>query len=52
MAKYLLKENETSCFHRLKSDEIWVYFDGSAILINIIDMQGNYRTEMVGNPIL
>lgn len=29
---YLLKEHEFSAFHRIKSDEMWHFYDGTGIL--------------------
>ncbi|HBE76944.1 MAG TPA: cupin [Firmicutes bacterium] len=37
---FLLPSDEVSCFHRLKSDELWYYHAGSALTIYIIDANG------------
>ncbi|MBI9066712.1 MAG: cupin domain-containing protein [Salinivirgaceae bacterium] len=39
MIYYLLNKSDKSHFHRLKSDEIWIYQKGSPIEIFIIDEQ-------------
>jgi predicted cupin superfamily sugar epimerase len=46
---YLLSGNDISRFHRLKSDEIWHYYDGSALLLHIIDEKGNLTKQILGN---
>ena len=43
---FLLKENQISNFHRLKSDEIWFFHEGSSVVVHTIDIQGN-RTDFV-----
>ncbi len=48
---FLLKGNEFSAFHRLKSDEIWHFYDGSPLLLYLIDSKGKLTTVRVGrNP--
>jgi len=47
---FLLEGREVSKLHRLKSDEIWHYCDGSAALIHIID-NGLVKTIKLGNKI-
>ncbi len=37
---FLLKGNESSVFHRIKSDEIWHFHIGSPLLIHSIDQDG------------
>jgi uncharacterized protein len=46
---YLLADNMFSAFHRLTSDEIWHHYFGSAVAIEVIDPDGQYRTVIVGN---
>jgi predicted cupin superfamily sugar epimerase len=46
---FLLKGDEISAFHRIKSDEIWHFYDGSAATIYIIDEQGNLTEKVIGN---
>jgi hypothetical protein len=45
---FLLPGEEISAFHRIKSDEIWHFYSGSAIRIHIIDPDGSYSTLLVG----
>ncbi len=46
---YLLRGNEYSAFHSLKSDEIWHYYKGSQVKIHMIDSSGNLTTYILGN---
>ena len=48
---YLLRSGQVSKFHRLKSDEIWVYHVGSALTIHVIQPDGNYVEKMLGPDI-
>ncbi len=48
---FLLKSDEFSAFHRLKSDEIWHFYDGSPLLLYMIDLNGKLTTIKAGrNP--
>jgi len=50
---YLLDKDDFSAWHRLKSDEIWHYYDGgSPIDIHVIDHDGQLKTYGLGNPLL
>jgi predicted cupin superfamily sugar epimerase len=46
---FLLDTNDFSAWHRLKSDEAWHYYDGSAIRIYIIRENGLLETRTLGN---
>jgi uncharacterized protein len=48
---YLLKENDLSHFHRLKSDEIWHFYSGSPLIVHLIDENGNYKSVLLGSNI-
>ena len=48
---YLLKANDFSAWHRLKSDEIWHFYKGSPIKIHIINKQGTLSTHLLGDNI-
>lgn len=37
-----------SAFHRIRSDEIWHFYKGSAITIHVIDAEGNYSSVKLG----
>ena len=45
---FLLPANEVAKFHRLRSDEVWHFYDGSELTIHIISQRGDYRTEVIG----
>lgn len=45
---YLLKSDQVSKFHRLKSDELWFYHDGSPLLIHQISAAGELKTDRLG----
>lgn len=45
---FLLKSNEVSHFHRLKSDELWYYHGGSSLTIHVIDESGSYKEWKLG----
>jgi len=48
---YLLKKGQYSRFHRINSDEIWHFYDGSPLELIVIDPDGNLKRECVGlNP--
>jgi uncharacterized protein len=45
---YLLCGDSFSAFHRLASDEIWHYYRGSPVTIEIIDADGRARRMQIG----
>jgi predicted cupin superfamily sugar epimerase len=45
---FLLRSEDVSHFHRIKSDEIWFYHCGSPLLVHSIDSEGNYKNQKVG----
>ncbi len=45
---YLLEGEERSHFHRLNSDEIWIYQQGGALNIHMISPKGELITEVLG----
>lgn len=45
---FLLPSTEVSCFHRLKSDELWYYHAGSPLTIYIIDGEGQLKNIKLG----
>ena len=46
---FLLEEGNFSAFHKIKSDEIWHFYDGSPVLIHTIDNDGTLITYKLGN---
>lgn len=45
---FLLKDRDISCFHRLKSDEIWYYHSGVPMIIFIINKNGELERVKLG----
>ena len=45
---FLLKENEFSAFHRIKSDEMWHFYLGGPLEIIEIDLHGKVITTILG----
>lgn len=48
---YLLGSGEFSSFHRLRSDEIWHYYDGSPMLIHSISENCEYNIIKLGRDL-
>lgn len=48
---FLLAGMDRSRLHRLKSDEIWYYHDGSSMTIHMIDEKGEYSSQMIGKDV-
>jgi uncharacterized protein len=49
---FLLKSDQVSAFHRLKSDEIWHFYSGSSIIVYIIDAAGILSSHTLGCNIM
>lgn len=47
---YLLEKNDFAAWHRIRSDEIWHYYDGSSVNIHILTEAGEIETRALGNP--
>ena len=48
---FLLTENEFSAFHVLKSDEIWHFYEGTALYIHIINKDGSHNIISLGKDL-
>jgi len=46
---FLLEGEQVSTFHRLKSDELWHFYDGSPLKIFIINSSGKKEEILLGN---
>lgn len=46
---FLLESDDYSVFHRIKSDETWHFYAGSAVTIHMIDEKGKYETVTIGS---
>lgn len=40
---FLLEGNDFSVFHRIKSDEVWHFYDGESLVIYDIDEKGELK---------
>ena len=38
-----------SAFHRLRSDELWHFYAGEPLLVQVIDPEGNYSRILLGS---
>lgn len=48
---FLLSNGNFSAFHKIKSDELWHFYDGAPVLIHVIDTNGVLTTHKLGlNP--
>jgi predicted cupin superfamily sugar epimerase len=45
---FLLKDDEFSAFHRIKSDEIWHFYAGSPLTLHTIDPAGDHCEILLG----
>ncbi|MEO8666543.1 MAG: cupin domain-containing protein [Ignavibacteria bacterium] len=45
---YLLSDQDVSKFHRIKSDEMWHFYDGVGVTIYEIDVNGNFKAHKLG----
>jgi predicted cupin superfamily sugar epimerase len=48
---FLLDGRQVSKFHRLKSDEVWHFYDGSSVKIYIIDKNNNLNEITLGKDL-
>jgi predicted cupin superfamily sugar epimerase len=48
---FLLDGKQVSKFHRLKSDELWHFYDGSSVKIYIINDSGNLSKVILGKEV-
>jgi predicted cupin superfamily sugar epimerase len=46
---FLLEGKQFSAFHQLQSDETWHFYDGSDVIIYIIQGQGKLSTKKLGS---
>lgn len=45
---FLLSGRDRSALHRIKSDELWHFYDGSPLTVHVIDPSGSYRPILLG----
>lgn len=46
---FLLEGEDFSAFHRLRSDEMWHFYAGSALVVRVIDPAGKYSSILLGS---
>ncbi len=46
---FMLRSEDISKMHRLKSDELWYFHSGSSVRIFIIDQEGKKHTRILGS---
>jgi uncharacterized protein len=45
---FLLEGEDFSALHRIKQDEVWHFYDGNALAIEVIDPSGCHSTILLG----
>jgi predicted cupin superfamily sugar epimerase len=45
---FMITSGNPSHFHRLKSDELWFFHDGSPLLVHLLKEDGSYETLAIG----
>jgi len=45
---FLLRGDNFSAFHRIKSDEMWHFYEGSSVVIHVLTSVGEYREVKLG----
>ena len=48
---FMLTQGNFSAFHRIKSDEMWHFYDGSSILIHVINDLGSLEVIKLGTNV-
>lgn len=46
---FLLKQDQFSAFHRIKSDELWHFYYGDPLVIYELEMDGTLTQHLLGN---
>jgi uncharacterized protein len=49
---YLLKSGEFSSFHRIKSDEVWHFYEGDPLVLHVINADGAYSKILLGRDVV
>ena len=45
---FLIDADNFSAFHRIKSDEMWHFYEGDPLVVHMIDLDGNYKSQEIG----
>jgi hypothetical protein len=46
---FLLAGDQFSAFHRIRSDELWHFYAGSALIVHVIEPGGNHHQLLLGS---
>ncbi len=46
---FLLRSQDISALHRIRADELWHFYAGSAVTVHMIEPDGTYRTLRLGS---
>jgi len=46
---FLLAGDDFSAFHRIQSDEVWHFYDGTPVFLHAISADGGYARFLLGN---
>jgi predicted cupin superfamily sugar epimerase len=46
---FLLEDGNFSAFHRLRSDEVWHFYAGGALVVHVIEAHGQYSKIRLGS---
>jgi predicted cupin superfamily sugar epimerase len=46
---FLLRGENFSAFHRLRSDEVWHFYAGDPLVVHVIDPEGKYSSILLGH---
>jgi predicted cupin superfamily sugar epimerase len=45
---FLLERGEYSAFHRIRSDEVWHFYDGFPLRLHVLDSDGRLESPLLG----
>jgi len=48
---FLLEGEKFSAFHRLRSDEVWHFYDGSPLVVHVIEPEGKVSRVLLGRDL-
>ena len=48
---FLLEGSDISALHRLKSDEIWHFYEGASLAVQVIEPEGRHYTLQLGRDL-
>ena len=48
---FLLPGDEFSAFHSIRQDEVWHFYEGSALTVHVIDSRGEYTAIRLGRAV-